>query len=86
MSLPEKRLRIRRREDVSAGNSKMNSRMAQQLGISDEIEAIVAGKSKGKWKTLQNESVPANEVWMNSDELKAKGIADNTITTIRKAK
>ena len=85
MSLLEKRLRIRSREDVSAGNSKMNSQMAQQLSVSDEIEAIVAGKSKGKWKTMQTETVPANEVWMNGEVLKAKGIADNTIATIRKA-
>ncbi len=64
----------------------MNSKMARELAISDEIEAIVAGKSKGRWKSMQTEAVPANEVWMNGEELKAKGIADNTIATIRKAK
>ncbi len=85
MSLPEKRLRIRSRTDVSDGSSKMNAKMAQTLGVGEEIEAVVAGKSKGTWKASQSESVPSNEVWMNSDELKAKGIADNTIATIRKA-
>lgn len=86
MSLPEKRMRIRSREDVAAGNSKMNAKMAEQLAISDEIEAIVSGKWKGKWKVTQTESIPANEVWLNNDELKTKGIADNTIATIRKPK
>ncbi len=86
MSLPEKRMRIRNREDVTAGNSKMNSKMAEQLGVSDEVEAIVSGKWKGKWKVALTESVPANEIWMNGEELKAKGIADNTIATIRKPK
>jgi ATP-dependent protease ClpP protease subunit len=84
MSLPEKRMRIRSHEDVTSENSKMNSKMAEQLGISEEVEAIVSGKWKGKWKVDLTESVPANEVWMNGDELKAKGIADNTIATIRK--
>lgn len=86
MSLPEKRMRIRRREDVTAGNSKMNSKMAEQLGVSNEVEAIVSGKWKGKWNVALAESVPANEIWMNGEELKAKGIADNTIGTIRKPK
>ncbi len=86
MSLPEKRMRIRSREDVMAGNSKMNSKMGEQLGVSDEVEAIVSGKWKGKWKVALTESVPANEILMNGEELKAKGIADNTIATIRKPK
>lgn len=84
MSLPEKRMRIRSREDVTSENSKMNSKMAEQLGVSNEVEAIVSGKWKGKWKVALTETVPANEVWMNGEELKAKGIADNTIATIRK--
>ncbi len=86
MSLPEKRMRIRSREDVIAGNSKMNSKMGEQLGVSDEVEAIVSRKWKGKWKVALTESVAANEIWMNGEELKAKGIADNTIATIRKPK
>ena len=86
MSLPEKRMRIRSREDVINGNSKMNSKMAEQLGVSDDVEAIVSGKWKGKWRVALVESVPANEIWMNGEELKAKGIADNTIATIRKPK
>lgn len=86
MSIPEKRLRLRGREDVGSGNSKINLKMAEQLGISNEVEAIVAGKSKGQWKTMPTESVPANEVWMNYDEMKLKGIADNTIATVRRPK
>ena len=86
MSLPEKRIRIRSRDDVIAGNSKMSSKMAEQLGVSDDVEAIVSGKWKGQWKVALVESVPANEIWMNGEELKAKGIADNTIATIRKPK
>jgi len=86
MSLPEKRMRIRSREDVINGNSKMNTKMAEQLGVSDDVEAIVSGKWKGKWRVALVESVPANEIWMNGEELKAKGIADNTIATIRKPK
>ncbi len=84
MSLAEKRMRIRSREDVASENSKMNSKIAEQLGVSDEVEAIVSGKWKGKWKVSLTESIPANEIWMNGEELKAKGIADNTIATIRK--
>jgi hypothetical protein len=64
----------------------MNSKMAEQLGVSDTIEAIIAGKSKGIWKTTPSETLPLSEVWMNGEELKSKRIADNTIATIRKPK
>ncbi len=86
MSILEKRLRIRSREDVISGNSKINSRTSEKLAIQDEIEVVVAGKSRGKWKTFHAESVPENEVWMNVDEMKGKGLADNTIATVRKSK
>ncbi len=84
MSLPERRMRIRRRDDVFPENSKMSTKVAEELGITGEVEAIVSGKWKGKWKVALTDSVPPNEVWMNGEELKAKGIADNTIATIRK--
>ncbi len=86
MTIQERRLRIRSHEDVVLGSSKINPQTAQQLGIQDEIETVVAGKSRGNWKTAHAESVPQNEVWLNSDEMKTKGLADNTIATVRKSK
>ncbi len=69
---------------MSSGLAKLNLKVAQELGVNDEMEAVVAGKTKGRWKILSTDSIPSNEVWMNGDEMKARGLADNTIATVRK--
>jgi len=79
----ERRLRIRRREEVARGIAKMNPKMMEYLGVVDSLEVVVAGKKRYKFKVLSDENVPEKEVWCNSDELREYGIADNTIATCR---
>lgn len=80
----EKRLRIRQRDDVDRGMAKMNPNTMSYLGITDEVEIVVAGKKRLRFKVLALESVPENEVWANMHELREHGIADRTIATVRK--
>ncbi|RLE94556.1 MAG: hypothetical protein DRN04_03195 [Thermoprotei archaeon] len=79
----EKRLRLRRKDNVSRGLAKMNSKAAEFLGIKDSLEVVIAGKKRLYFRVLVSEDVPENEVWCNEDELREYGIADNSIATCR---
>lgn len=79
----ERRLRLRRMDEVDAGEAKINPRTMEYLGIKDQLEVVIAGKKRLTFKALPSEAVPVNEVWINSMEARSKGIADNSIATVR---
>ncbi|MCD6357863.1 MAG: hypothetical protein J7L75_04730 [Thermoproteales archaeon] len=79
----ERRLRIRRREEVPRGQARMNPKAMEYLGIRDRVEIVVGGKKRLVFRVLGLDSVPENEVWCNADELREQGIADNTIAAVR---
>jgi len=81
---PEKRLRLRRKDDLDKGNSRLNATTAKFLQVSGRIEVIVAGKKKLELKAVPLPDVPENEVWINTDEMKQLGLSDNSIATIRR--
>ncbi len=80
----EKRLRLRQRDDVDRGTAKMNPNTMKYLGIEDEVEVVIAGKKRLRFKVLALDLVPENEVWANAQELRERGIADRTIATVRR--
>ena len=82
---PEKRLRLRRRDEVDRGVGKLNSQTCKFLQISNKMEIVVAGKRKLALTVLPLSDVPENEVWINTEEMKIQGLSDNSIATIRKA-
>ena len=79
----EKRLRIRRKPDVKEGWAKINTKTRDLLNLSGELEVVVGGKRRFRFKILALEDIPPNEVWCNEEELRRHGIADNTIATCR---
>lgn len=79
----ERRLRIRRRKEVSEGKALMNPKTMSELGISSEIEVVIAGKKHYFFQVSARDEVPPGEVWCNDEQLKTLGIADNTIATVR---
>ncbi|MCX8181941.1 MAG: hypothetical protein N3D12_02355 [Candidatus Methanomethyliaceae archaeon] len=83
---PEKRLRLRRNESIERGTSKMNEVTYKYLRISGKIEVVVAGKKKLELIASPSSDIPENEVWINSDEMKAAGLSDNSIATVRAAR
>lgn len=83
MQRPERRLRIRRREDVPEGQARMNPKTMEDLKISNSIEVVIGGKKRLRFRVLGLESVPEREVWCNAEELRVYGVADNTIATVR---
>jgi len=82
---PEKRLRLRRKDEVDKGVGKLNSETCKFLQISNKMEVVVAGKRKLSLSVLTLSDVPENEVWINTEEMKVQGLSDNSIATIRRA-
>ena len=83
--LAEKRVRIRHKPDVKPQYAKINPKLAEDLGIKEYLEIVVARRHKLVFKALLDEQVPELEVWCNDELLRDKGIADNSIATIRKS-
>ncbi|MEJ5293185.1 MAG: hypothetical protein WHS82_06270 [Candidatus Methanosuratincola sp.] len=82
--LPEKRLRLRRRDDTDKGIGKLNPSTMKYLQISEKFEVVVAGKKKMELRVLPFPDIPENEVWVNTEEMRVQGLADNSIATIRR--
>lgn len=83
MARRERRLRLRRREEVPEGQARMNPSTMGELDIGRIAEVVVGGKKRLRFIALPLDSVPPNEVWCNSEELRQRGVADNTIATVR---
>lgn len=83
MKVRERRLRVRRREEVPPGQARMNPRAMDYLGIKDRVEIVIGGKKRLVFRALGLDSVPENEVWCNADELRSRGVADNTVAAVR---
>ena len=83
---PEKRLRLRRNENIERGTCRMNEATYKYLKISGRIEVVVAGKKKLELTASPSSDIPENEVWINTEEMKAAGLSDNSIATVRAAR
>jgi anaerobic selenocysteine-containing dehydrogenase len=81
----EKRIRLRYREGMPPDKAAVNPTTAQQLGIEDKLEIVVAGRHKFTFTAVLDEEVPPNEIWCNPELLRDEGIADNSIATVRRA-
>lgn len=81
---PEKRLRLRRRDEIEKGSSKLNSTTYKFLQISGRIEVVVAGKKKLELNAIPLSDILENEVWINTEEMRVQGLSDNSIATVRK--
>jgi hypothetical protein len=81
---PEKRLRLRRRDEIEKGSSKLNATTYKFLQISGRIEVVVAGKKKLELNAIPLSDIPENEVWINTEEMRVQGLSDNSIATVRK--
>ncbi len=80
----ERRLKLRKRDEVKEGTARINPKTAEFLGITDKLEVVLAGKKRYNFDVVVSDAVPVNEVWLNSDQMKRLGIADNTTATVRR--
>ncbi|AFZ70836.1 hypothetical protein Calag_1114 [Caldisphaera lagunensis DSM 15908] len=80
----ERRLRISYDEGVDKGNVKLSKKLASELGIQKKLEMVIASKKKLVFDSQIDESIQEEtKVFVNPDEMKEKGVADNSIVTIR---
>ncbi|MGB9730195.1 MAG: hypothetical protein ACP5GU_08545 [Thermoprotei archaeon] len=81
--VPERRLRIRRKESVKPGKAHINPTTMKDLKIINRVEIVLVGKRRFIFDSVEDSNVPTHEVWINSDDAKTNGIADNSIATVR---
>ncbi len=84
--LKEKRIRIKFDESLPEGASRVPKELAKLLGIEegDKIEIVVAGRKKFIFTAQIVEEPGVNFVYVYPEELREKGVADNSIATIRR--
>ncbi|MDH5816170.1 MAG: hypothetical protein QE164_05315 [Candidatus Nezhaarchaeota archaeon] len=80
----EKRLKLRKKDEVQEGTARINPKTAEFLGITDKLEVVLAGKKRYNFDVIISEGVPVNEVWLNSEQMRRLGISDNTTATVRR--
>ena len=81
----EKRIRVRLKDVVKENELHISPRLATELNIKDRAYLSVPGKKRMEFKAVVNDSVPYGEVWANTEVMKERGIADNTLAAIRGA-
>jgi len=86
IKLKEKRIRVRYDESLPPNTIRLSKQLAQLLRINegDLVEIVVAGRHKFIYNALVIDEGNVNEVHCNPEELKERGVADNSIATIRK--
>lgn len=81
----EKRVRVRRIENLGGERALVNPQLARELEISESIEIVVAGRKSMVLEVAVDDKVPPNEIWADSELLRNAGIADNSIATVRRS-
>lgn len=81
----ERRIRVRLKPDIKEGELHISPSLAQELSIKEVAELSVPGKKKMRFKAVLDDKVPVNEVWVSEEVMKERGVADNTLATVRGA-
>lgn len=81
--VPERRLRVRRKENVKPGKAHINPTTMKDLKITNKVEIVLVGKRRFTFESVEDSTVPSHEIWINNDDAKTNGIADNSIATVR---
>ncbi|MCX8196042.1 MAG: hypothetical protein N3F67_03065 [Acidilobaceae archaeon] len=84
--LREKRVRLKFEEAVEKGHARISAKLARALGITDKLEVVVAGRTRLLLQAIIDESLEEERVFVNPSPLLEKGVADNSIVTVRAAR
>ncbi len=79
----ERRIRLKYSESVKPDELRVPKALADELGIKDSVCVVVGGRRVAGFKPVVDEKLPPNEVLGNPEVMKSKGIADNSIVTVR---
>ena len=82
----EARIRIRYDPTLEPEQARISERLARELGITEKLEIVVAGRHRFAFKAIVNEEAEYGRVYVNPDLMEEHGIADNSIATVRSYK
>jgi anaerobic selenocysteine-containing dehydrogenase len=81
--LTEKRIRILYDHTLKPEEAKINPRLAKELGITEKLEIVVAGRHRFAFRAILDDDVEYGKVHVNPELMEEHGIADNSIATVR---
>lgn len=85
----ERRARIKS-ADVEEGVAKLSKDVFDALEAPEEVEIVAPGGSSHEkrkiFRALADEKLPSGEVHISLDDMRALGVAENTVVTVRKKK
>jgi len=79
----EKRVKLRYGEDVKEEEVHLSKKLADELGIKEHVVIAIPGRKNMEFRAVINDKVPYGEVWANSSVMKARGVADGSVVTVR---
>ncbi|MEZ0394067.1 MAG: AbrB/MazE/SpoVT family DNA-binding domain-containing protein [Desulfurococcaceae archaeon] len=84
--ITEKRVKIRYDDSLDKQKIRIPSELAKLIDVKegDEVEVVVAGKQKFVGTATIFESNDSSTVYANSSELRARGVSDNSVVTVRR--
>jgi hypothetical protein len=84
----ERRARLRSAEGVEEGVARLAPDVYEALDKPAEVEIVAPGGSshekKKIFRAVLDEKVPSGEVHVSAEDLRALGVAENTVVTVRK--
>jgi len=84
----ERRVKIKSAEGIEEGVVKLPPEVYEALDKPVEVEIVAPGGSSHEkrkvFKAVASEKVPNGEVHVSPEDLRALGVAENTVVTIRK--
>lgn len=81
--LVEKRVKVRY-GTIERDKLALSPVLASQLKVADKIVLVVAGRKRFELNVLLDDSLPPDVVVANGELLRAHGVADNSIATVRR--
>lgn len=81
----EKRIKLRYNEGVREDEIYVSRKLADELEIKDSLYIAIPGRKSMRFRAVIRDDIPYNEVWGNPSAMKLRGIADNSIVTVRGA-
>ncbi len=79
----EKRIRLKYDDRLEREQALIHPSLAKELGITDLLEIVVAGRHRFAFRAIIDESAEENRVHVNPELMEEHGIADGSIATVR---
>ena len=79
----ERRIRIRYDESLKPEEARIHPDLARELGITDKLEIVVAGRHRFIFRAIIDEEAPRDRVLVPGDLMMEHGVANESIATVR---